>query len=86
MGLRLRNPGRRTYYTKTDSVVAVAGRNVVAVSGAAIPRIEVPRATAYYTAFRITSLYPSTAIGWRSLIIFIPVVLTPFIDIAVHIT
>ena len=81
----LLSPRRTTTYNpKTNIVVDVVEIEVVAKSRTAIPRIDVPRTTAQY--LNITALTcPNTVIFRRIYIIIMPIVLTPFPNIPVHI-
>ena len=81
----LKSPGGRTHNPKTDAVVDEAGLEAVAERGAADPRKAVPRAAANNSIIGISTFCPGTAVAGCTYIAVVPVVLAPFINIAMHV-
>ena len=77
---------RGEHNTETDKAAPDVGNVEVARSRPTPPGKAVPRPAAKDTKSRITILDPSTTISWCTLIIIVPIILTPFPNVAVHIT
>jgi hypothetical protein len=80
----LYSPRQHTYYTKTNIVVDVIARIVVAIGRTASIGIVVPRTASKYSVFHIFG-EPSTTIIRCTIIATMIIILTPFPDITVHI-
>jgi hypothetical protein len=82
----LQSPRRITNNSKTDTEKERgAFSEVVAIRRTAVPRTEVPGATAYNMMSRSVFVHPCPSIDWCPFIVLVPVILAPFPDVAVHI-
>ena len=69
---------------ETEVVVPVARDVVYLDRRPAVPGIVAPAAAPLDTVGPIPAL-PCTAIGWRAFVVVVPLVLHPFLNIAVHV-
>jgi len=72
------------YNTKTAIVVAEVREVVAAVGGTEVDEVE-PRAPAQDPPGLVISGKPRRAVGWRTLVVVVPMILDPLPDIAVNI-
>ena len=80
-----RAKGNRSGKAKADIVVAVAGRVVVAIRRPAVQRIEVPAAAAYHAVGAPGLIDPDSSIIRRAVVVIVPVILHPLVDVAMHV-
>ncbi len=74
----------RTGQPEPEVVVPVVGGIPVAVGGAEVPRVVVPRAAALHAPPTVTA-QPGTAVARRPFIAVVPAVLDPFPDVAMYV-